>query len=53
MRKFTDVILYMNTICIAKWLFDTNFKYYTVSVCLHDIINMFFHAYICKLFLYR
>ena len=26
MRKFTSVILYMNIICVAKWLFEANFE---------------------------
>ena len=26
MRKFTSVILYMNSTCIAQWLFEANFE---------------------------
>ena len=26
LEKFTSVILYMNTICIAQWLCDANFE---------------------------
>ena len=40
LRKFTSVILYMNIICFAQWLFGANLEIYTVPMRLQDVINI-------------